>query len=97
MGFLRFVKLFSWGLKFYDAMIRIFIFPNASIEKEICQRKNLIQKVNMDNYQVTSRRGFGILSPPNWTSPFAFIPHVRHSVPEMETLTDELVSYTIPN
>ena len=26
----------------------------------------------MDNYQVTSWLGFGILSPPNWTSPFGF-------------------------
>ena len=26
----------------------------------------------MDNYRVTSRRGFGILSPPNRTSPFGF-------------------------
>ena len=30
-------------------------------------------KVNMDNYRVTYRRGFRILSPPNWTSPFVFI------------------------
>ena len=49
----------------------------------------------MDNYRVTSRRGFGILSPPNQTSPFGFILQVYPSVPEMETLI--LASYATPN
>ena len=44
----------------------------------------------MDNYRFTSRRGFGILSPPNQTSPFAFILRMCPSVLEMETLMDEL-------
>ena len=49
----------------------------------------------MDNYQVTSRRGFRILSPPNQTSPFGFILQVYPLVPEMETLI--LASHAIPN
>ena len=44
------------------------------------------EKVNMDNYRVTSQRGFRIFSPPNQTSPFGFIPWLHQSVPEMETL-----------
>ena len=45
----------------------------------------------MDNYRVTSRRGFRILSPPNRTSPFRFILRLHQTVPEMETLTVHLL------
>ena len=45
-----------------------------------------MRKVNMDNYRVTSRRGFEMLSPPNQASLFGFILQVYPSVPEMETL-----------
>jgi hypothetical protein len=45
------------GPNFYHVMLRIlFHFSNASDES-----KYAVQKVNMDNYQVTSQGGFGIV------------------------------------
>ena len=55
------------------------------------------EKVIMDNYRVTSRRGFGILSPLNQTSPFGFILQVHLPVLEMKTLMAALAFHATPN
>jgi hypothetical protein len=62
-------------------MMRIFILFPMQVMKVNMQCK----KVNMGKYRVTSRRGFGDLSPPNRTSPL-FILWVHHPIPEMVVL-----------
>jgi hypothetical protein len=58
-GFLCSVKIIHMGAGFYYAMMRIFILFSMQMMKVNMQCK----KINMDNYQVTSRRGFIIFKP----------------------------------
>jgi hypothetical protein len=51
----------------------------------VMKSKYGMQKVNMDKYRVTSRRGSGDLSPPNQTS-LLFILWVHHPILEMVVL-----------
>jgi hypothetical protein len=93
-GFLRSVKVIYMGLKFLVCHDKnfYFIFLMQVLESKYA---NAMQKVNMDNYRVTSQWGFGILSPPNRTSPFGFNLRVYPSVLKMETLI--LASHDSPN
>jgi hypothetical protein len=65
MGFLHSVKIIYMRLEFQVCHDENFYFIFLMQILKICQSKNILQEVNMDNYRVTSRRGFGILSPPN--------------------------------
>jgi hypothetical protein len=58
MGFLRFVKIIHMGPRFLLCHDENFYF----ISNESDESKYAMQK-NMNNYRVTSRRGFGIFKP----------------------------------